>query len=270
MVAPTSITLLSSKLVGMCVAATVTHGAVIGAFLSANAVLGGTRGEEQKPEPIEVAIIKEPEPEPEPILEPEPIPEPEPVPTQKPRRKPPRPRRAPPPPDPIDIPDDPPPKPKKKARRIVGLSLESTTRGGNGPSFAVGNTRMGRTATVTETSPESVTKLVPKRRNRAATRLPIGLQGSGLSKPKYAGRRLQPDYPEIYRAQNLEAKVTVGVTIDTNGKVTKARLIASSPHTLFNDAALRTARRQRWVPAKRDGRPILFSISYSYFFTLKD
>ena len=174
--------------------------------------------------------------------------------------------------DPIDLPKEP-PKPPKKARRIVGLSLGSTTQGSGGPSFAVGNTRMGSTDRVAE-DPRAAQRLSPEpaaaRTNRRATRLPIGLGGGGLSKPKYAGRRLQPAYPEDYRAQNLETKVTVEVRIGPRGRVTKARVVSGSPYKKFEEAALKTARRQRWVPAKRDGKPIPYTITYTYFFTLKD
>lgn len=266
-------TFSSLKVTGLIGAAIGAHILVILGFFGASAVFGGTRVESPEEKPLEVVIVNVPEPEPIVELEPEPPPppEPEPEPAPKPKKKPrPRPKRRPPPPDPVDVPPEPPPPQKKKPRRIVGLSLGSTTKGGGGPSFAVGNTRMGQTDTKAK-KPEEIKKLTPKAiKNRKATRVPIGLGGNGLSQPKYAGARLEPDYPDIYRAQNLEAKVTIEVTISPKGRVISARIVAGSPHPKFNKNALATARKQKWVPAKNNGTPIKFSITYSYFFTLKD
>jgi protein TonB len=260
-------------------AALFAHGAVLGSFFGANAVLGGKRTEDRGNEPIQVTMVEPPPPEPEPEPEVEAAPEPRPKPKPKPkprpkRRRRPKPRKTPPPPDPTDAPAEaePPPK-KKKARRIVGLNMSSTAKGGSGPAFAVGNTRMGRTAERAE-NPDDAQPLpkgrAPRRKNRRATRLPIGAGGPKLTKPKYAGPRLEPEYPDDYRAQNLEAKITLEVTIGADGRVKKARVVKGSPYEKFEAAALATARRQRWVPAQRGGEPVRYTITYAYFFKLKD
>jgi outer membrane biosynthesis protein TonB len=91
----------------------------------------------EAPEP-EVAV-KSPEAEPE-VVKPQP----------KPKKSKPKPKLAKksPPPDPTEEPQkaEKPSDTPKPRRRIVGLNLESTTTGGGGPSFAVGTTRMGSTA----------------------------------------------------------------------------------------------------------------------------
>ena len=220
--------------------------------------------------PIEVAIVEPPPPEPE--AKPEPKTEPEPPPPTPKKTKP----KAPPPPDPIDIDKAPPPPPPKEPqkRRIVGLSLESTIQGGGGPGYAVGNTRMGKTEKVAEEPtqvealPKPTKKVIPPPANRVATRVPTG-RGSKLVKPKPVGGKMrEAPYPELYKAQGLEAKVTVRVRIGADGRVLDAEVVSASKHPEFNDAALKTARTQTFLPATRDGKPVEFTITFTYFFRL--
>ena len=270
---------------GLFVAAGFAHGTVLAAFLGASMVLGGSKASRPKPQRITARIVQAPEPPVvQPLPEPKPLPEPPPEPeapkasprpkrpkaTPKPKRKPIK-KNKPIPADPINL-DKPKPKPKRKARRIAGLSLGSTAKGGKGPAFAVGNTRMARTERVAENplTPKTLPNEPAPRINRKASRLPIGYGGSTLTKPKYAGQRIEPHYPEDYRAQNLEAEITVEVIIGPKGRVKTARIIAGSAYKKFEKEALATARQQRWVPAKRDGRPIRYTLSYTYYFTLKD
>ena len=59
--------------------------------------------------------------------------------------------------------EPPPPKtppPSKAPPRVVGLDFESTSEGGGGPSFAVGNTREGKTADKAQ-NPADVSKVAP-------------------------------------------------------------------------------------------------------------
>ena len=97
--------------------------------------------------------------------------------------KPPEPeRRMKTPPKAVEAPEPPPPKtppPSKAPPRVVGLSMESTTEGGGGPSFAVGNTREGKTADKAQ-NPADVQKVAPpvaevedEKVNKAATRIPV-------------------------------------------------------------------------------------------------
>lgn len=263
-------------------AALSAHGLVLGGFVFAHSMLGVSRGPDPRNVPIELVMVEPPppppvEPEPAPEVEPEPEAPPAPEPKAPPKKRRERkPKAAPPPPqDPIDARPEPPPKRQKEVRRIVGLSLQSTVKGGSGPSFAVGNTRMGATDDTAQ-DPNAVEEDSPNggpraaQTNRRASRLPIGLGGRTVEKPKFAGPRLEPTYPEDYRAQNLEAKITLEVTIGPDGRVTKARIVSGSPYEKFEAAALAMAKKQRWVSAKRGGEPIPYTLTYSYFFTLKD
>lgn len=253
------------------------HGVVLGAFFAAGAVVSRfSVKNEVVDDRIEVAVVEPPPPPPPPP----PAPPPEVEETQEPEQKPkPKPEVVkPPPPDPIDIPKEPPPpapEPKKAPRRIVGLNLESTVEGGSGPGFAVGNTRMGKTAekaedpTEAKPLPKPQKKEIPPPANRAATRIPTKREVK-LVKPKPIGGMKTPPFPELYKAQGLEADVTVRVRIDATGKVTEVEIVAPSKHPEFNENAKKTARAQRFSPATRDGEPIEYTITFTYRFRLVD
>ncbi len=257
-------------------AALLAHAFVLGGFYGVTAAFVSDKKPDPRNVPIELTMVTppEPEPEPEPVAEPEaePEPKPEPKPRPKPPVKPKPEKTAPPPPDPTDAPPEPPKDPPKKVRRIVGLNLESTAAGGDGPSFGVGNTRMGRSAETAEdpSAAKPIPKGSPPPAQRKATRAPVASGGPSIVKPKFAGPRLEPKYPDDYRAQGLEATVTVEIVIGADGRVKRSRIVSGSKHEKFQEAALLVAKKQRWVPAKRDGEPVEFTITIPYRFTLKD
>ena len=180
-----------------------------------------------------------------------------------------------PPPDPIDLPPAPEAAPKKtkNRRRIVGIDFSSTVTGGNGPSFGVGNTRMGGTEK-TAADPSDIQALhkeptKPEHTNRAATRLPVA--GVRLIKPKLAnanGDREQPPYPELLRKQGIEADVVVVVEISRHGKVTKVIIVDPSPYPEFTKAARAAAHSESYLPATRNGKAVAFTLGFTYRFRL--
>lgn len=256
------------------------HVVILLAFFGASSVVAAfEKRPVKKDETIEVAMITPPPPPP-PAPEPPP-PAPEPEVAEKPKEAP-KPKAEPPPPDPIDLPKEPPkPEPTKTPpRRIVGLSLESTVgggEGGGGPSFAVGNTRMGSTEKVAQDA-KDVQELKkdptppppPPPANRVASRVPSkGPDGPTLVKPKRKAP-VKPTYPETLKAQNLEADVSVEVVVGTDGKVKSARIIAAAPYPEFNEAALAAAKTEEFAPATRDGEPIEFTLTFTIRFRLTD
>lgn len=233
-----------------------------------------------KDETLTVAIVEPPPPPPPPPVAeepPPPPPEPEPeAPKPKPKPKPePKPEKTePPPPDPTDVPPEPPPPTDKPPpRRIVGLSLESTVGGGDGPAFAVGNTRMGTTERTAEDTkevkslPKTQAPPPPAKVNRAATRIPVA--DEKLVPPKYK-KRVEPKYPEAYRAQNLEGTVTVQLTVLEDGTTAEVKILKGSPYPEFNDAALAAARATTFEPATRGGKAVRHTLSFSYTFRFTD
>ncbi len=175
--------------------------------------------------------------------------------------------------------EEPPKEPEKKPPpRIVGLSFESTVGEGNGegPAFAVGNTRLG------ETDKFAVKKEdVPKERpgpvhgtekpttvNQVATRIPS--KGVTFTEAKYRGKPPKPDYPPTLKAQGVEADVEVLVFIGASGKVTSVKILHESPYPEFNEAAKKAALATEWEPATRNGAPMASTKKYSYRFRLTD
>ena len=237
-------------------------------------VLIGRNSHPPAPQQDVTIEMKEPPPPPPPPPPPEvKVPEP-PAPVEKPARQPPPPKvKAPPPPA------TPTPPPKAAPVRVVGLSLESTTEGGEGPSFAVGNTRMGDTdkqakapkdvgpaPTGTSTLPAAGG---PTRTNQVASRIPVAGVQYGKPTPR-GGKQKQPPYPPVLRSQGIEGDVTVLVNISEAGKVTSVKILKPSPYPEFDEAARKTALEQEWEPATRAGVPMAFTLSYMYRFRLED
>jgi periplasmic protein TonB len=196
-----------------------------------------------------------------------------------------------PPPPPVEKPPEPerrmrtppkvveaekPPEPKappsKAPPRVVGLSLESTAEGGGGPSFAVGNTREGKTADKARAPEEIPTQAPPpadeeSKTNRAAARIPVA--GVKYEQPKRRAP-IKPPYPETLKSQGIEADVTVMLQLDETGKVKSVKIIRESTYPEFNELARKIAMTEQFDPATRDGVPIPFSISFTYRWRLED
>jgi len=174
--------------------------------------------------------------------------------------------------------EEPPKEPDKKPPpRIVGLSFESTVGegSGEGPAFAVGNTRLGETDKVAVKKDD-----VPKERpapvagtekpttaNQAATRIPS--KGVTFTEAKYR-KQVKPDFPATLKAQGVEADVEVLVFIDATGKVTAAKILHESPYPEFNESAKKAALATEWEPATRNGDPMASTKKYTYRFRLTD
>jgi len=156
-----------------------------------------------------------------------------------------------PPPDPVDLPTPPPPPepPKEPPRRIVGISMESPSVGG-GPSFAVGNTRMGQTQQVAQ-DPTRVERLAPERTPPKRTSAP------------------RPEYPPALKAQGIEGDVGLEVEIDARGHVVRVTTSSPSAHDEFNRAAKDAAERSTYEPAKVNGVAVAESIQFTVTFRLR-
>jgi protein TonB len=201
---------------------------------------------------------------------PEPPPEkaPPPPPQEKPTRPPPKLAKIPPlPPPPPDVP---------KPVRVVGLSLESTTEGGSGPTFAVGNTRLGETAE-RAVAPKDVSPAPsgvpensargPGRSNQIASHIPVAGVKYELPKRRHPA---QPLFPPTLKSQGIEGDVTVLVSISAGGKVTKVTVLKASPYPEFNEQARAAALLEDFDPATRDGIAMPYTLSFTYRFRLED
>jgi protein TonB len=222
--------------------------------------------------------------EPEPVIEPEPLPEEQPqpeieepeaveaTPAPKPAKPKARVAAAPPPSDRIEHAK---PEPAKPIRRTIGLSLESTVNGGDGPAFNTGNSRMGRTSTtandqnrIDRRAPTPIAHHAPPPGpNRAAAHIPGSK--TKLVRPKRVSR-VTPQYPAVLRAQNIEGTVVLRVHIDKSGRVTNVNIVAKASHDEFNKAARIAALKERFKPATKNGVAVPYDITFSSRFRLDE
>ena len=263
----------------LCFGAVALHIIVIVVFFGLSGLFTGEALADE-PRKLQVEIVEPPEPPPEPeikVEEPEAPKEPEvPEEPEEPKIKP----KAP-PPDPIDKPKEPPKEepPPEPVRRRVGVNLESTVEGGDGPSFNAGNTRMGETD-LKANDPKDVEKIPPgdtggtpgaksgeqPTGNTVARRLP----GSSYTKAGLSGGQVIPVYPNGLKRRNIEGDVKLMVTIGLSGEVTDVKVLKGSGHAEMDTAAISAARQQRWTPARKDGEPVVTTQSYTVRFRIKD
>jgi periplasmic protein TonB len=238
------------------------HAAVVGLGVALRANLGQTRHEEV------VIEMRQPPPPPPPEQK-APPPEP-PPPVEKPTRPPPKVAKAPPPPA------TPAPPPKAPPVRVVGLSLESTTEGGGGPSFAAGNTRLGETEKHAidpkdVTPPPSGVSTLPAagtgRTNQIASRIPV----DGITYVKAKRKVDRPAvFPPTLKSQGIEGQVSVMVSVNAAGKVTKVKIIKESPYPEFNEAARVKVLADEYEPETRNGVPMATTLVFDVRFRLED
>jgi TonB family protein len=193
---------------------------------------------------------------------------PPPAPQEKPARPPPKLAKIPPLP--------PPPKDTPKPVRVVGLSMESTTEGGSGPAFAVGNTRQGETperavapkdvSPAPSSVPESGVR-GPGRSNQIASHIPVAGVKYELPKRRHPAH---PPFPPTLKSQGIEGDVTVLLSISAQGKVTKVTILKESPYPEFNESARLAALAEDFDPATRDGVAMSYTLSFTYRFRLED
>jgi protein TonB len=155
----------------------------------------------------------------------------------------------------------PPPAPVK----VVGLSLESTSEAGQGPTFAVGGTLDGVTATTAARTQPVPAAEPPAGPNRAARGLPR--PGSVLT-PPHRLREVKPRYPDARRASGVEADVLLVVSLDAAGRVLSVTVGRSSHDEAFDEAARQAAREERFSPALRDGVAVATTFSFTTHFRL--
>lgn len=89
----------------------------------------------------------------------------------------------------------------------------------------------------------------------------------GVKRPK-ATYRAQPAYPLSALEARVGGKVGLEIVIDATGQLTHAR-VTSAPHPDLGVAAIACARKWRFKPATKDGRPIPVVATMDVEFKLK-
>ncbi len=278
----------------LVVAAVAIHGFIILVFAVVNDHVGKTESFKRR-EAVVMQVVETPPPppplpveeeeEPEAVApdfptlaqpEPEPVPEPK-VEQPKPKAQPKKPKeQAEPAPEPKDNSEAPEPAP----RRRVGINYESTVQGGQGPTFSTGTSRMGVTQRIAVDPKEAAKKPPPGvvgvrggtgssdvRQQRVAANIPT--RDTVFVKPKRVRAR-KPPYPSTLKAQGIEGDVKVRVNIDAKGKVTQVTVLKGSGHAAFDSAAKSAALSEQFQSATRDGKPVAFTLSYSYRFRIEE
>ncbi len=241
------------------------------------AIFGATLGwsaqlppKTRKPPPTVITMRVVETPKAPPAAEPSPIPEPKPEP---PRELAARPVQKDPPqklpkPSPLDPPPQATPEPMAAEPLALGITLSSTTTNGRGPRFAVGDSLMGE--------PDRIAKAPrPSRRVQPSAPAPArggpASGGTSTSKTSVAAkleRSVQPAYPASARNLGLEGVVVLAITIGTDGRVQKARVLKGLGGGL-DEAAVSAARRTVWQPATLGGQPVQSTRRFSIRFSLK-
>ncbi len=137
----------------------------------------------------------------------------------------------------------------------VGVSESSTTPAG-AVAAPVGNTLAGANP-IRAPSPASVGAIA------GLGYVPISQVDS---QPELASDFVIP-YPENVRQQGIEGLVQLSLWIDASGNVTRVRILSGPGHGL-NELAQEAARRLKFRPATKKGKPVATELTYRYRFEL--
>jgi protein TonB len=99
--------------------------------------------------------------------------------------------------------------------------------------------------------------------------LPAEAADSATQTPARPRSRPKPRYPRLAQRQGLEGFVTLRLRIDAAGRVTDAVVVKAEPPDVFDDAALQTARRYRFSPARRGGEAVESTLQQTIRFELQ-
>jgi protein TonB len=82
-------------------------------------------------------------------------------------------------------------------------------------------------------------------------------------------QRPPPKYPPVAQRRGIEGSVTVRIRIDETGRVVDAVVVASEPRGMFDAAALQTARRYRFAPAREGGKAVASTLQQTIRFEVE-
>lgn len=217
---------------------------------------------EKPPVPVAITVAEfAVEPEPPPIEEPPPAPEPEPEVPPEPEPEPP----PPPPPPPKPAPEPPPPPPAaapepppaqeaapSEAPAFADLGL---VMGGGGPGgVAVPSGRPARQREAPSKQAAAAARKAPPSCTEEPTR----------ARPK---KVVPPTYTPEARQAEIEGPVRIEVTIDEEGRVTRARVVRGLGYGL-DEAAVAAAQGMLFEPSRRCGKAIASTLAFNMRFTL--
>lgn len=185
-------------------------------------------------------------------------PEDEPPPEQR-RRE--LPRRPPPP----EKPPEPPPPETQPLERPVQPPLEMPLPEIDLPLRITGGPQLG------DYKPNVVERVETPVVAPAAVEAPVA---AAPAVPAYDANavpvyRVPPSYPARAQRAGIEGHVVVELTIGPDGAVTEAVVVESSPPKVFDESALKAARKWRFEPKKADGQGISWKARQTISFKLQ-
>lgn len=80
--------------------------------------------------------------------------------------------------------------------------------------------------------------------------------------------RTPPSYPHLSRRLGEQGKAVLRVELDEQGRISAARVVASSGYDRLDETALAAVRNWRCQPAQRDGQPVRAVALQPFNFTL--
>lgn len=82
-------------------------------------------------------------------------------------------------------------------------------------------------------------------------------------------RAVRPDYPAEARKKKIEGRVVVRLIVDSAGLPAHCAVHAAEPDGYFEEAALAAARKTRFIPGKKGGRPVQCLVLLPFDFRLR-
>ena len=76
-------------------------------------------------------------------------------------------------------------------------------------------------------------------------------------------------YPRRARLRGTTGRTTVRLTVGRDGQVTDVQVVRSTPEGVFDLAAARVARSLRFLPARRDDKPVATTVSMDLVWRLE-
>lgn len=135
-----------------------------------------------------------------------------------------------------------------------------------------------RAALVKPAAPQQTASLAPTLATGTGQGAPKGLEKTNgqqtdeilVLNPRYRDRPRPPRYPDRARSLNQEGIVKVRIKLDHRGDPMDVAVLASSGYALLDHAALMAARKWRFEPEIRNGRPVIAFVEMPVEFVLTD
>lgn len=82
-------------------------------------------------------------------------------------------------------------------------------------------------------------------------------------------RQVTPEYPTKARRMNVEGNAVVRLVVDTSGQPQSCAVHVANPPGYFEEAALKAARKTRFIPGKIQGQPVNTVVLIPFRFALR-